>query len=278
MERIDTEVLVVGGGAAGLRTAVEAAGLGKEVVIVSKGKSGKSGNTALAQCNVAVSGFSEEIGDSSSSYIQDVLKGGAGINQKNLLRIMAEESKGEILRLQEWGVESLMSNNICLLHEAPGHSHPRVLRTALLNYPPRVHGLSMTRPMMKEAEKRGAHFIDGVTVAELIREDDLIKGALGINNRNGKKLLLSSKSLIIAAGGGGRIFRHTNNSLDITGDSYALALNAGAELVDMEFVQFYPTMAVKPVRIPIVSTLLGCGAILKNIKSERFMEAYIQPR
>jgi succinate dehydrogenase/fumarate reductase flavoprotein subunit len=274
MDRIDTEVLVIGGGAAGLRAAIEAAALGKEVAIVSKGKSGKSGNTALAQCNIAVSGFSEKKGDSSSSYIHDALKGGAGINQKNLLRIMAEESKGEILRLQEWGVEFLMSNNTFLLHEAPGHSYPRVIRTALLNYPPRIHGLTMTKPMMKEAKKRNVRFIDGVTVTELIREDDSIKGALGINNKDGKPLLLSSKSLIIAAGGGGRIFRHTNNSLEITGDSYALALNAGAELIDMEFVQFYPTMAIKPVRIPIVSTLLGSGAILKNVKGERFMETY----
>jgi len=274
MERIDTEVLVIGGGAAGLRAGIEARSLGKDVTIISKGKVGRSGNTVFAQCNLAVSGFSEKDGDSSSSYILDVLNGGGGINNKSLLKIMAEESKTEILRLKEWGAEFLMTNGTFLLHDAPGHSYPRVVRTALLSYPPKVHGLTITKPLMEEAKRQGIRLIDGITIAELIKEDDQCKGAFGIINKSGKALLISSKSTIIASGGGGRIFQHTNNALDITGDSFALALNAGAFLIDMEFVQFYPTMAVKPVKIPIVSTLLGSGAILKNALGERFMEKY----
>lgn len=274
MERIDTEILIIGSGAAGLRAAIEAGGFGSSVTVVSKGRIGRSGNTVLAQCNLAAFGLSQSEEDSQKSYILDMLEGGSGINQRDLIKIMAEESGREIVKLKDLGVEFLMDNKKFLLHQAPGHSFPRIVRTDLLNLPPKIHGLTITKPLIREAEKQGMRFIEGVTITELIRENDICKGALGIVNKTGKPFFISAKSIVIASGGGGRVFKHTNNSIDITGDSYALALNAGASLIDMEFVQFYPTMAMRPLRIPIVSTLLGSGAILKNSHGERFMEKY----
>jgi fumarate reductase (CoM/CoB) subunit A len=274
MEEIFTEILIIGGGAAGLRAAIEAREFGRDVTVVSKGKAGRSGNTVLAQCNLAVSGLSQNKGDDALSYINDALRGGSQLNKRKLLEVMAEDSRGEILRLHDWGVRFLMKRGSFLLHEAPGHSCPRVVRTELLHYAPRVHGLTITIPLLNRAKSLGVRFIDSVSILEIVQKEGRGRGALGIMNKDGKPFHIASRTVILASGGAGRIFLHTNNALDIAGDSYALALKAGVPLVDMEFVQFYPTMAVKPVRIPIVSTLLGAGAVLRNTHGERFMERY----
>ena len=279
------EVLVIGGGLAALVAALEAKKLVDEVVIVSKSKVGRSGNTIVSQCKFgAYVGFDtpsatqpkprEGSPDSVQQHFQDTLVGGSFINDETLVNTLVSQAGRRLLELENYGVRLHKTNDDFLREFGPGHSHPRTISTFFSDYPHAVLGLSITLPLLQEAKRRGVRLIEDSPVVRLALHDGRVCGAVGLDVKGERSLFLRAKAVILASGGGGQLFALTDNTRDVTGDSYALALEAGAILRDMEFVQFYPLIVTSPVRALIPTLIFGDGAVLRNGAGERFMFRY----
>lgn len=278
------EVLIIGGGLAALVAALEAKKLVDEVVIVSKSKVGRSGNTIVSQCKFgAYIGFDtplstqpnphEGSSDSAQRHFQDTLAGGSFINEEKLVSILASRAGQRLLELDNYGVRFQKTNDDFLRESGPGHSCPRTISTCS-DYPYAVLGLSITLPLLREARSRGVRLIEDVPIARLVLHNGVVCGATGLDVQRERALFLHAKAVILAFGGGGQLFALTDNTRDVTGDSYALVLEAGAALRDMEFVQFYPLIMTSPVRALIPTLIFSDGAVLRNGAGERFLFGY----
>ncbi len=264
------DVLVIGSGAAGLRAAIEARknGVGK-VVVVSKGKKGVDGNSVIAKTgHSAPFGHSNRL-DSPQVFYRDTLKAGRYINDKKLVWVMARDACERILELEQMGVKFSKRNDEFVQHGAGGHTYPRGC------YCKRKKGIYLMNPLKREAERMGVKFIEDMFITSLIVEDGVCKGAIGLSKSSNKIFVFESKSVVLATGGAGQIYKFTDNVSGATGDGYCLAFKAGAELVDMEFVQFFPTATLHPIRNIIVPPpVFRAGATLLNSENERFMRKY----
>ncbi len=275
VDQLDTDVLIVGGGLAGLRAAIAAAEGGVSVMVACKRKAGRSGNTLVAEGGIAVSSSDVDPGDSIEQHIEDTLTSGKGLCDPVLTRLLAENSEKEVFGLSRLGVVLGRDKSGDLLRgQPPGHTKRRSLRTETDHLPKNARGQSITLPLLKFAENLGVTFLDRTPVLRLVSRDGAIEGALTMDEEKERYLFIRTKAIIIAAGGAGQMFSHTNNTADITGDSYALALDAGATLRDLEFPQFYPNWGISPFRSTISSVMMGDGAILRNKDQERFMPRY----
>lgn len=177
----------------------------------------------------------------------------------------------------EWhGVRFLRADGALVWRTPPGHSRPRSIPTDSRGYRGYTHHPGALRhPDSPEiAQERAITILSEMPVVRLLVREGAVHGALGINSRSGGPVLLLARAVILAAGSGGQIFANTNDTSDTTGDSYALALEAGVPLRDMEFVQFYPTMMPSPAHATAFSPLFGEGAVLRNLNGERFMLRY----
>jgi succinate dehydrogenase/fumarate reductase flavoprotein subunit len=270
---VQCEVLIIGGGLAALVAALEAKKLVDEVVIVSKSKIGRSGNTIVSQCKFGAYLSHPGSPDSAQRYFQDTLAGGSFINDETLVSILASQAGQRLLELEKYGLRFHKTNDDFLRESGPGHSCPRTIPTCS-NYPYALLGLSITLPLLQEAKSRGVRLIENSPVVRLTLHDGRACGAIGLDVKGEKVLFLRAKAVILASGGGGQLFALTDNTRDVTGDSYALALEAGATLRDMEFVQFFPLIMTSPVRALIPTLILSDGAVLKNEAGERFMFRY----
>lgn len=267
---IETDVVVIGGGGAGAMAAYAASKKGVGVALVLKGRPQHCGSTIMAPGAIAGVGSWRVPGDSQDIHFSDTVKGGSYLNEQTLVRIMVEETPDLILELERMGAlwqrsEDRGSYNLRI---DGGHSFPRCPfledRT----------GREMTRAMFGELEKRNVTVIPNVIILRLIKSKDKICGAVGLSVETGEPVLIRSKAVILACGGAGNLYQNTSNPTDVTGDGYALALEAGATLTDMEFVQFFPLGFLFP------SSLKGAlGALLFNVHllnntGDRFMEKY----
>jgi succinate dehydrogenase/fumarate reductase flavoprotein subunit len=274
-DHLETDVLIVGGGLAGLRAAISAAEAGVRVTLTCKRKTGRSGNTLVAACGMSAASSHIDPEDTLENHNRDTLVAGKGLCDPKLVRLLAEHAEEEIFALERFGVAFIRDNAGNLLSgQAPGHIRRRNIRTEAGDLPANARGQSITLPLLEHAEKLGVTILDHTPVLRMISIERRFAGAIAINEDENRFILIHAKSAIIAAGGAGQIFSHTNNTADITGDSYALAIGAGAELRDMEFCQFYPNWGIHPIRTTVTSLIMGDGAVFRNKEWERFMAHY----
>ncbi|WP_432821290.1 FAD-binding protein [Trichloromonas sp.] len=268
MENLNAEVLIIGGGLAGLAAAVEARRGGRDVLLVCKRRAGRSGNVVVAACNLT--GLLPETGDTAEGFAIDTLGSGRDIGDPALVQAMAEGAADALRFLEGCGVRLLRSDGRLHARQVPGHSRPRTVCTDRQGIPVQTAGLSLSLPLLEEARRLGVRFLDSAMVTRLLKDDSRVVGALAVR-RDGSILQLLAGATVLASGGGGRLYASSNNTRDITGDGYALAYDAGADLRDMEFVQFHPAMGLAPVKIILPTTLFGDGALLRNRYGERFL-------
>lgn len=268
------DVLVVGGGLAALVAALEARKSAENVLLVSKSRVGRSGCTIVSNCLFASAFANEDGADSVERHIQDTLAGGCYINDEPLVHTLAMGMEKHIGYLQACGVEfTAVGDKLdCQLH--PGHSHPRLVYTSGAGYAYPVKGLSITIPLFEQVKSRGIRIVENTPILHLLKCDGQVCGAWGLDVREDQHIIFRAKATVIAAGGGGHLFEMTNNTGDVTGDSSALALEAGASLRDMEFVQFYPTMMTSPTKAIMTMGLCSYGAVLRDRWEKRFMDRY----
>ena len=277
MESYDTfeyDVLVIGAGGAGLRAVIAAREAGCTVGVVMKSLLGKAhtvmaeGGVAAALGNMANPDGSKEP-DSWKVHFVDTMKGGAFLNNPRTAEIFAQEAPQRVLELEQYGAVFDRTPE-GLIAERPfgGHKYRR------LNHVGDRTGLELIRTLQDKAVGVGMNVHMEVTLTRLLKEGDRVVGAFGYYRETGKFVLFKAKSIVLATGGWGRMFMYTSNSWEGTGDGVMMAYEAGAELQDMEMIQFHPTGMIYPngMRgILVTEGVRGEGGVLKNNKGERFM-------
>ena len=236
-EKLSCDVLVIGGGGAGLRSAIAAKLRNADVLLVSKTKVGSSSNTYISKAVIAATGWGTA-DDHENVHIVDTVRGGRFLNDQSMVAKMAERSHSEITFLKDCGVNFDMQAGA-----------PRLIRNAGHQYPRHVYGVNwigsdLVLPLKHRAKQVGVRFAEKVFVTRLIKVEDRICGAAGIT-AEGQFFTIHAKVVVLATGGYAQIYLHTNNVPGITGDGQALAYDLGIPLKDLEFVQFYPTAAGK---------------------------------
>ena len=285
LERYKYDVLVIGAGGAGLRAAVEAREAGLSVAIICKSLFGKA-HTVMAEGGAAASMGNVNSGDNWMVHFRDTMRGGKFLNHFRMAELHAKESPERIYELEVWGAlfDRTKEGKISQRNFG-GHEYPRLAHVGDRT------GLELIRTMQqrivalqqKDAKESGnaeSHIkvFAELTITEILKEDGKVSGAYGYWRESGSEVLFEAPAVIIATGGVGKTFKITSNSWEGTGDGHALALKAGANLVDMEFLQFHPTGMVWPpsVRgILVTESVRGEGGVLTNTNGERFMFKYI---
>jgi len=265
LETINTDVLVIGGGGAGLCAAISAKKEGAEVLLVSKSSPGHANNTSISGGS-----FTAYIGehDTSEQHLSDTLVSGRWINRPEMVRTMTLGAKEQVKNLLSYGVPLQKKGNGELLAIlVPGHTMARNLVTK------NSFGTDLTFPILSYAKNLGMNFLTGVYVAQLCRgQQGDIAGALVIDPTRQRLVLIQAKAIVLATGGAGQIYSQTNNAPCTTGDGYALAFRLGVPLIDMEFVQYYPTFVLESslAKKMVLYEVLVCraGASLLNSLGE----------
>lgn len=236
-EKLSCDVLIIGGGGAGLRSAIAAKLNRADVLLVSKTKIGPGSNTYISKAIVASTGWGTP-DDDINAHIEDTVKGGCFLNDQSMVAKMAERTHSEIAFLRECGVRFDMHAGKPRVMKITGHRYPRHV------YGANWSGNDIVSPLKRRAKKIGVRFAEKIFVTRLMTVGKRICGAAGIN-ADGCFFTLHAKVVVLATGGYAQIYRNTNNAPGITGDGQALAFDAGVPLKDMEFVQFYPTATGK---------------------------------
>ena len=262
------DVLVIGAGGAGLRAAIESSGMGVSVGVVCKSLLGKA-HTVMAEGGMAASMGNVDDRDNWKVHFADTMRGGQYLNNCNMAYLHAQEAPKRVLELESWGaLFDRTKEGKILQRNFGGHKYPRLAHVGDRT------GLEMIRTLQDHGIHQGIDFHMEVTVTNLLIEDGQVVGAFAYEREKGRFILFKSKAIIIATGGIGRAFKVTSNSWEYTGDGHALAYDAGADLQDMEFVQFHPTGMIWPpsVRgILVTEGVRGEGGILTNSEGKRFM-------
>ena len=285
IERHKYDILVIGAGGAGLRAAVEAREVGLRVAIICKSLFGKA-HTVMAEGGAAASMGNVNENDNWMVHFRDTMRGGKFLNHYRMAELHAKESPDRIWELEMWGAlfDRTKEGKISQRNFG-GHEYPRLAHVGDRT------GLELIRTMQQRivalqqidkaetgnAESNIKVFAE-LTITEILKEGGKVSGAYGYWRENGKEVLFEAPAIVLATGGVGKTFKITSNSWEGTGDGHALALKAGANLVDMEFLQFHPTGMVWPpsVRgILVTESVRGEGGVLTNTNGERFMFKYI---
>ncbi len=266
------DVLIVGGGLAGLMAALAVREKGKSAAIVSHGPVGRSGNSVVA--GGVISAATGGPDNTVQAYRDDLLASGRGVADPVLASRLAEESGDMLLRLERLGVSFRRDKDGFARLHPPGHTVPRTVPTNWDGVAYSARGLTFVRPVAAKAAEAGVVFLEGFRVAELLKTGGRVTGVAAYDRKSGVSRVFSAGSVILACGGYGGLFRRHNNVSGIYGDGVGLALEAGCTVRDMEMVQFYPTMMFTPVKTPITGTLFRAGAVLRNSVGERFMSGY----
>ena len=285
IERHNYDVLVIGAGGAGLRAAVEAREAGLRVAIICKSLFGKA-HTVMAEGGAAASMGNVNENDNWMVHFRDTMRGGKFLNHFRMAELHAKEAPDRIWELETWGAlfDRTKAGKISQRNFG-GHEYPRLAHVGDRT------GLELIRTMQQKIvalqQKDGRETGDmesgikvfaELTITDILKENGKISGAYGYWRESGSEVLFEAPAVIIATGGVGKTFKITSNSWEGTGDGHALALKAGANLVDMEFLQFHPTGMVWPpsVRgILVTESVRGEGGVLTNNVGERFMFKYI---
>ncbi len=270
----ETDVLVIGSGAAGMYAAVEAARAGCRVLLADRSLIGRGGATVMAQMTVAVA-LGSETPDHWSHHYQDTLNAGRGLCNQPLAQLLCEDGPECIRAMDEWGVGWARKDGRITQAMAPGHDRPRCVYVDFLNTGPAV-----SKTLRTVVNKTGGIRKAGdLCVVDLLRADGAIAGAVALHFGSGAPVTLSAKATILATGGLTRLYRRNSASANMGGDGYALALRAGASLVDMEFVQFFPIGHLAPRLIGMDPIMWDpfrykLGGRLLNNRMEEFTQRY----
>ena len=285
LQKLKYDVVIVGAGGAGLRAAVEAREAGLRVAIICKSLFGKA-HTVMAEGGAAASMGNANSNDNWMVHFRDTMRGGKFLNHFRMAELHAKESPDRIWELEVWGAlfDRTKEGKISQRNFG-GHEYPRLAHVGDRT------GLELIRTMQQKIvalqQKDGRETGDmeanlkvyaEFTVTEILKENGKVAGVYGYFRENGDEILFEAPAVVIATGGVGKAFKITSNSWEGTGDGHALALKAGANLKDMEFLQFHPTGMVWPpsVRgILVTESVRGEGGVLTNNKGERFMFNYI---
>jgi succinate dehydrogenase / fumarate reductase, flavoprotein subunit len=272
--RFSYDVLVIGAGGAGLRAAIEASAAGAKVGVVSKSLLGKA-HTVMAEGGIAAALSNVDERDSWKVHFADTMRGGQYLSHPRMAEIHAKEAPERVRELEAWGaLFDRTRDGRILQRNFGGHRYPRLAHVGDRT------GLEMIRTLQDHGIHQGIDFQMECTVTALLKDGDRVVGAFGYERERGRCQVWEAPAVILATGGIGRAFSITSNSWEYTGDGHALAYEAGAELIDMEFVQFHPTGMVWPpsVRgILVTEGVRGEGGVLRNREGRRFMFDDIPP-
>ena len=266
------DVLVIGAGGAGLRAAIEAKAAGADVGLVCKSLLGKA-HTVMAEGGVAAALAHVAPSDTWQVHFRDTMVGGKLLNNPRMAQLHAAEAPDRVRELERWGaVFDRTSDGRILQRPFGGHSHPRLAHVGDRT------GLEMIRTLQDRAVEVGIQVYMECTLTRLVTGPGGVTGAFGYWRTTGLPVVFPAKAIVLATGGIGKAYEITSNSWEYSGDGQALAYEAGAELIDMEFVQFHPTGMVWPPGVRgllVTEAVRGEGGILRNNDGERFMWKYL---
>jgi succinate dehydrogenase / fumarate reductase flavoprotein subunit len=270
-ETHDHDVLIIGAGGAGLRAALGALAQGANVGVVCKSLLGKA-HTVMAEGGIAAAMGNVDASDNWRTHFRDTMRGGKFLNDWRMAQIHAQEAPERVHELEQWGALFDRTKDGEILQRAfGGHTFRRLAHVGDRT------GLEMIRTLQDRGVQMGIDVYMECTISRLLKDGDRVAGAFGYWREQGRFVLFRAKSIVLATGGIGKAYKITSNSWEYTGDGMALAYNAGAELKDMEFVQFHPTGMVWPPGVQgllVTEAVRGEGGILRNKLGERFMEKY----
>jgi succinate dehydrogenase / fumarate reductase flavoprotein subunit len=270
-ETHDHDVLIIGAGGAGLRAALGALAQGANVGVVCKSLLGKA-HTVMAEGGIAAAMGNVDAADNWRTHFRDTMRGGKFLNDWRMAQIHAQEAPERVHELEQWGALFDRTKDGEILQRAfGGHTFRRLAHVGDRT------GLEMIRTLQDRGVQMGIDVYMECTISRLLKDGDRVAGAFGYWREQGRFVLFRAKSIVLATGGIGKAYKITSNSWEYTGDGMALAYNAGAELKDMEFVQFHPTGMVWPPGVQgllVTEAVRGEGGILRNKLGERFMEKY----
>jgi succinate dehydrogenase / fumarate reductase flavoprotein subunit len=267
-ETFNYDVLVIGAGGAGLRAAIEASAAGVRVGLVCKSLLGKA-HTVMAEGGIAAALANVDERDNWMVHFADTMRGGQYVNQWRMAELHAKEAPDRVRELEAWGaVFDRTKDGRILQRHFGGHKYPRLAHVGDRT------GLEMIRTLQDHGVHQGIDVYMEHTILSLLKDGDRVVGAFGYERERGRFKVFRAKAVVLATGGIGRAYKITSNSWEYTGDGHTLAYEAGAELIDMEFIQFHPTGMVWPpsvMGILVTEGVRGEGGILTNVDGKRFM-------
>ena len=270
-ETHDHDVLIIGAGGAGLSAALGALAQGAKVGVVCKSLLGKA-HTVMAEGGIAAAMANVDSADDWRTHFRDTMRGGKLLNNWRMAQLHAQEAPERVRELEQWGALFDRTQDGKILQRAfGGHSYRRLCHVGDRT------GLEMIRTLQDRGVQLGIDVYMECAITRLLKDGDRVAGAFGYWREQGRFVVFRAKSIVLATGGIGKAWKITSNSWEYTGDGMALAYGAGAELMDMEFVQFHPTGMVWPPGVQgllVTEAVRGEGGILRNKAGERFMEKY----
>ena len=270
-ETHDHDVLIIGAGGAGLRAALGALAQGANVGVVCKSLLGKA-HTVMAEGGIAAAMANVDSADDWRTHFRDTMRGGKLLNNWRMAQIHAQEAPERVRELEQWGALFDRTEDGQILQRAfGGHTFRRLCHVGDRT------GLEMIRTLQDRGVQLGIDVYMECTITRLLKDGDRVAGAFGYWREQGRFVVFRAKSIVMATGGIGKAWKITSNSWEYTGDGMALAYGAGAELMDMEFVQFHPTGMVWPPGVQgilVTEAVRGEGGVLRNKLGDRFMEKY----
>ena len=271
-ETHEVDVVVIGAGGAGLRAAIEASAAGARTALVCKSLLGKA-HTVMAEGGIAAALGNVYPEDNWKTHFRDTMRGGKMLGDWRMAQIHAQEAPERVFELEAWGALFDRTKD-GRISQRPfgGHRYDRLAHVGDRT------GLEMIRTLQQHAVHKGIEVFMECTISRLLKDGDRIAGAFGYRRESGDLLLFNAKAVMLATGGVGKAFKVTSNSWEYTGDGHSLAYWAGADLIDMEFVQFHPTGMVWPPSVKgilVTEGVRGDGGTLRNSDDKRFMFDYI---
>ena len=271
-ETFEHDVLVIGSGGAGLRAAIEASAAGVSVGMVCKCLLGKA-HTVMAEGGIAAALANVDDRDNWKVHFADTMRGGQYVNNWRMAELHAKEAPDRVRELEAWGaVFDRTKDGRILQRNFGGHKYPRLAHVGDRT------GLEMIRTLQDHGVHQGIDVHMEICILALLKDGERVVGAFGYDRERGRFKIFRAKAVVLATGGIGKAYKITSNSWDCTGDGHSLAYHAGAELIDMEFIQFHPTGMVWPPSVRgmlVTEGVRGEGGILTNKDGKRFMFDFI---